>query len=151
MTLIKRSLTLALIVQLVMITPVAARSRYIDLTKPTPGTCAVRSLILPGSGKYHLGRKKSGYAITASIVALGCTALWLDRDADRLYREYKKLGVQDDTAYDDYEVRVTQGQITVIALAGVWMFGVWDAYVQSQKQERTKTQAHVPVIIGRAG
>ncbi|HZD11620.1 MAG TPA: hypothetical protein VE553_09790, partial [Candidatus Binatia bacterium] len=85
---------------------------------PQPSTrpawqAALASLIIPGSGQFILGRRELGVVILASTVALAALILWWGMPT------------------------------LLVAVAGIWLWNIWHAYLLAQGREFPMTVALV--------
>lgn len=99
-----------------------------QLTDKTRTNATLRSLVLPGSGQFFLGRNTEGYiaSMGASIGLLG--GIYSYYKADASYSDYQKRGMRNDSSYNDYVMYTNYMYYSLGVCVVAWIYGVIDAY-----------------------
>lgn len=99
-----------------------------QLTDKTRKNAMLRSLVLPGSGQFFLGRNTEGYiaSIGASIGLVG--GIYSYYKADASYSDYQKRGMKNDGSYNDYVTYTNYMYYSFGVCVVAWIYGVIDAY-----------------------
>jgi hypothetical protein len=104
-------------------------SLSLDLGVHTPVNAALRSAIIPGWGQYFNGQETKGYIVVSGFVLTALTSYLFYSKANNTYDDYKAQGLKNGSLYSDYETQSNQAMIASFFAAGVWIYGVTDAYV----------------------
>jgi hypothetical protein len=107
----------------------AAEGVDLDLAAHTPVNAAARSAVLPGWGQYFNGQATKGYIVASGFVLTAVTAYLFYDKANATYDDYEKLGVRNSSLYSDYETQSNQAMVASFFAAGIWVYGIVDAYV----------------------
>lgn len=128
-----------IIVAAAVLSPAAARaaqSANLDLSARTPGNATLRSAILPGWGQWFNGQNTKAYVLgSLAVVGLAATVT-LNAKAASTYSDYEKVGVVNDSLYDDYNTQQGQAMSAGLFTAAVWVYGMIDAYVVAERQAK---------------
>ncbi len=109
-----------------------AKPAKYDISAKTPVHSAVRSLIIPGWGQCFNEQKTKGYIIgCAALVTLAGSSL-LYTKANNTYNDYENAGLKNGPIYSDYQNQQNQAMIVSFVCAGVWIYGIIDAYINGK-------------------
>jgi hypothetical protein len=128
--------------------PVFAQPKVINFSDHTPVNAGLRSLILPGWGQFFNHQKTKGFIVSGSAVVTVLGSYLLYTGASNTYNDYEKKGLKDDTLYSDYETQQQQAMIVSLIAAGVWIYGVVDAFVIAKKPVKTEGLFIIPTLKG---
>lgn len=106
---------------------------------------AIRSIVLPGWGSYHQGKKPRGLAIGAMAVVTAAASIYLWRQTERRQSDY--LNETDRMAipgsYDRYNRSYRQRNVALSLLAAVWIYGQVDIAFFLPEENTSTVQAFV--------
>ncbi len=108
-----------------------------DFYAKTPFNAGLRSLLLPGWGQFFNQERTKGYVIAGATVLSLAAAIMMYNKANDTYNEYQDKGIRDDPLYDDYSKQLDQSRIFGYLTAGVWVWGVVDAYLFASSRDAT--------------
>jgi hypothetical protein len=100
-----------------------------DLGAHTPVNAAIRSTVLPGWGQFFNSDTTKGYVVSAGFVVTALASYYFYSKANDTYADYENKGVKGDALYSDYETQSNQAAITSFIAAGIWVYGIADAYI----------------------
>jgi len=116
-----------------------------------PGTAALLSAIVPGSGQIYAGRPEKGILFLTSEVALFTVAgFYFDRavyyDAksdrfDRFYDEYSESLLTYEEGYDKAREKRTLGTVFVLSGLGVHLWNILDAANTAKNYNKRRSLA----------
>lgn len=115
-----------------------ARPVAIDMSEPTPVNASVRSLILPGWGQYFNGDTKKMYIIGGGAIVAAVASYLMYARADNTYNDYEKRGIKEDSLYSDYKSQSNQAATVSYIAAGIWVYGIVDAWVSAEKNSESE-------------
>ena len=121
---------------------------YIDYSKKTPFNSGLRSFILPGWGQVDNKQSVKGYVVGGSAALSLIYSFSLDQQANRYYNDYQKNGVIDSSLYTDYENNLTQSKNISYLAAGIWIYGILDAYFTAKNNiGRDESEKNDKVVV----
>jgi len=99
-----------------------------ELDSHSPGHAAIRSAFVPGWGQWFNGQSVKGTVMFIGFTAALAGSLSRYQASRNSYDEYKDLGNQNHTSFDDYESERSQALILGGVAAVIYGFSVIDAY-----------------------
>jgi hypothetical protein len=105
----------------------------IDCSRKTPFNSGLRSFIFPGWGQAYNKQAVKGYIVGGSLALSLIYLFSLNQKANQSYNDYQKNGVIDSSQYSDYENSYNQSRNLSYLAAGIWIYGIVDAYFMAKK------------------
>ena len=118
-----------------------AGAAYIDCSKKTPFNSGLRSAIFPGWGQAYNKQPVKGYIIGGSLALSLIYSFSLNQKANQSYNDYQNNGVIDSALFSDYENYLSQSQNLLYLAAGIWVYGIFDAYFKTKKDLKRDNSA----------
>lgn len=109
----------------------AATPISINLSAHTPVNATLRSAVVPGWGQYFNGQETKGYVVFSGFVLTALSSYLLYSKANNTYSDYEKQGVKNGSLYSDYETQSNQAMAVSLVAAGIWVYGMVDAYIKA--------------------
>ena len=92
------------------------------------GTAALMNVLAPGAGQLYKGQTFKGYALLGSEIALGAAAVTFHLRSN-YYKGRKEEGTLEPESFRSEEIGLRRlRNITLGAMAGIWAFGLFDAF-----------------------
>jgi len=113
----------------------------VDFSAHTPANAALRSMVLPGWGQCFNGQTTKGYIVTSGFVVTAAASYLFYTQANQTYDDYGRIGVRNGSLYSDYEAQSNQAMLASLVAAGVWVYGMADAYIVSNKTQKNNPYA----------
>ena len=133
-----------------MATNLFAEPAAYDFTEKTPKNSALRSLILPGWGQYFNGQTNKGYIVFGAAILTLAGSIALNAKANSTYDDYQAAGAKNGPIYSDYETQADQAAMVSYVCAGVWIYGIIDAYISGrQRVSQDESSAGFSVACGK--
>jgi len=142
---LKKTITLSCVLALLAGYAYAKPVAY-DFRERKPVNSALRSLILPGWGQQFNGQKTKGYVITGAALLTLAGSYMLYTKANNTYDDYQNQGIKNSTLYDDYQAQSNQAMIASLLCAGVWIYGVVDAYIFGKDNDDDLRSQSLPAL-----
>ena len=128
----------------------AAKPTAYSFSDETPANSAIRSLILPGWGQFFNEQNKKGYIIAGAAIATFAGAYMYYAKANSTYDDYADAGIKNGPLYSDYETQANQAMLVSLLCAGVWIYGVVDAYINGKSKD-AQADAGFNIACGGSG
>lgn len=113
-----------------------ACSSKFDFSDYCAKNAAIRSALLPGWGQAWNEQEKKSWIVFGVFALSAGLSFYFKNEAEKSYDKYSLIGAPAGSEYDNYkrnsDTAIILGTVAVLT----WIYGVVDAYLVAEKQEK---------------